>query len=114
MTAEHNHQPRCCCSSQCNTILAGDKCEEHTCPACVEHGELARTECPKCHQLAGRPHTEFCPADRSLSEDGPIHLACGWPEGHHSIAGACPCPLCGLLDGRHKPGCPATRPGAPG
>lgn len=79
MTAEHNHPPRCCCSTrdvidgldgkwhqtgeddahpvaQCEAPYCG-----RICPACPEHGELAPTvECPQCHQPAGRPHTDYC------------------------------------------------------
>lgn len=70
----HNHPPRCCCESQPGGAMI------NTCPQCHEHGELAQLgndnspnsipanvtphtdyEYACCHQLVGRPHTDYCP-----------------------------------------------------
>lgn len=77
----HNHPPRCCCA------LPDDPVGVHTrCELCPEHGELAQLgnsnpanaipagvviadlaySC--CHQLVGRPHTEYCPTLRAEAE----------------------------------------------
>jgi hypothetical protein len=62
---EHNHPPRCCC-------ISGwvDK-PDRPCPLCIVHGELAQlsnpnstAEYPCCHQLVGRPHTDYCDVGR--------------------------------------------------
>jgi hypothetical protein len=58
MTASHNHPPRCCCRHVA-TISDPDR----ICPGCPLHGELAALadhECPSCHQLPGRPPTDYC------------------------------------------------------
>src|SRR5688500_5294495 len=67
----HNHPPRCCCAFARDV----DAYEPTTpCALCPEHGELAQlgdiesppitavTEYPCCHQLVGRPHTDYCRA----------------------------------------------------
>lgn len=75
----HNHPARCCCSLPDDPIGV-----RPVCPVCVEHGELAQLgkltiervaelldvppgllvrtdlEYACCHQLVGRPHTDYC------------------------------------------------------
>lgn len=77
----HNHPARCCCSLSDDPIGV-----RPVCPVCVEHGELAQLgkhtiervaelldvppgllvrtdlEYACCHQLVGRPHTDYCQA----------------------------------------------------
>jgi hypothetical protein len=89
MTA-HNHPPLCCCIPDKGPLGPGDRC-----PLCPEHGELAQLanqctcgtpglnyegpqrdcpihgeaiegEYPCCHQLVGRPHTDYCPAHPAM------------------------------------------------
>lgn len=75
----HNHPPRCCCEiANDETAVRGRLVD---CPLCPEHGELAQlsnTNPPNdipanvtprtdyeyacCHQLVGRPHTDYCPS----------------------------------------------------
>jgi hypothetical protein len=62
----HNHPPRCCCIQ----LHDSQRLSTDLCPLCPEHGELAQLsngECPNCHQLPGRPHTEFCQLGAPLS-----------------------------------------------
>lgn len=64
----HNHPPRCCC------FLNPPTTDDHICPLCPEHGELAQLgndNSPRtiriyacCNQLVGRPHTDYCPTGR--------------------------------------------------
>ena len=48
----HNHAPHCCCHLEL---------DQGRCPVCPDHGDLAdQAEYPCCHQLEGRPHTDYC------------------------------------------------------
>jgi hypothetical protein len=89
----HNHPPRCCCIQ----LHDSQRLSTDLCPLCPEHGELAqlsnsesrcicrphlipgttdqdcpvhRTEYPCCHQLAGRPHTDYCPRLQACTLNG--------------------------------------------
>jgi hypothetical protein len=42
MSAEHNHQPRCCCP----THIDDHAYDDDTCPGCPEHGALAPVHGP--------------------------------------------------------------------
>lgn len=58
----HNHPPACCCKLA--RVAPPDQpalAYVDRCPSCVEHGDLANPSCHNCHQLPGRPHTEYCP-----------------------------------------------------
>ncbi len=61
----HNHRPLCCCQLDPDDVECGALIGEHVhplvrCPSCVEHGDLAQPQCDQCHELVGRPHTEYC------------------------------------------------------
>lgn len=97
------------------------------CPTCSGPSrETVGMVCQTCGTDYGRPnlaavpeHNPSNPGDRVVAggprydpptgEDGPIHAACGWPEGHHSTTGDCPCRCCGQLPFRvERKSCPAT------
>lgn len=78
----HNHPPRCCC------ISGWVDRPDTPCPLCPEHGELAQLSNDKppnaipanvtprtdyeytcCHQLIGRPHTDYCPTGRGITPE---------------------------------------------
>lgn len=110
-TIQHNHPPRCCCSS----LDIGTMRErlDH-CPLCPAHGELAQLgngECPSCHQLPGRPPTEYCQTPRAHIRSGndfavPVVRADGItePPVDDWIDNGCRCPTA-----NHHPRCP-TQP----
>lgn len=63
MDTGHNHPPRCCCIDPQTNEMSDATKAAFGCPLCPDHGELAQlanTECPSCHQLPGRPPTDYC------------------------------------------------------
>lgn len=84
MTTIHNHPPRCCCEIPDGHAIAdlrdGTPGPNDRCPLCPEHGDLAQLdesdtttvirfdgvtdeipgECPICHSLIGKQHTDYC------------------------------------------------------
>lgn len=80
----HNHPPHCCCGVREFARPAPG----YECPLCPEHGELAQLgddnppntipanvtprtdyEYSCCHQLVGRPHTDYCPTGRGITPE---------------------------------------------
>ena len=81
-SSTHNHPPRCCCDPTCAATLAGDRCAEHTCPGCPEHGLLASKPagitCPQCHAQIGQPHTDYCTLAPGRVWDGVLPRVVDW------------------------------------